>query len=284
MSAVDLHTHSTASDGSLSPAALVQLAARSGLAAIALTDHDTLAGLAEAEEAGRLVDLEVIRGCELAARIKDREIHILGLLLPAQTKNLSKSFDQLMLWRMERNMGILERLTALNKPINPDEFENFYGSSPLGRPHIAEIMLRKGYVANLREAFINYLGERGSAYVPKKTFSPAEIISVLKKDHGLTVLAHPYLLGLSFQELQRLLLELKDMGLDGLEAWHSEHPPYIAQSYVALAAKLGLSVSGGSDFHGLIKPDVALGRVKGGGQVSDKVLVALKKRVAEQFA
>lgn len=284
MAPVDLHTHSTASDGTQSPRELVQAAARIGLSALALTDHDTVNGLAEAEATSRSVGLELIRGCELATRVSETgpEMHLLGLWLPAPPRHLLAVLADLRTWRHERNHIILEKLAALGKPVSYDEVLAIAGDAPVARPHIAAAMLYKGYVASRPRAFADYLSDGGPAYAPKKTLSPEQALAVLKADQATTILAHPYLLGLSLSALEDLLKKLIPLGLDGLEAYHSEQPPDITGQYVSLAERLGLAISGGSDFHGAVKPTVKLGEVKGGRHIPNQVLQDLKAWRARQ--
>lgn len=278
MPGIDLHTHSTASDGTLSPGELVALAKRSGLAAIALTDHDTVAGLPRAVAAGQQHGVEVIPGCELSVDAPAGFMHIVGLFLPERPTGLEEGFAWLNERRASRNTRIVDKLRAIGVDVTYDRVLEIAGDGTVGRPHIARAIVQAGAAANLQEAFDRYIGEHGRAYLPKDKFSPAKALELLKAEGATTILAHPYTLELDHDAFRALLTDLKAMGLDGIEAHYTEHTRTMTENYLALAEELDLDVSGGSDFHGTVKPEVALGRGKGGLHIPTSVLDALKAR------
>jgi hypothetical protein len=278
MDLIDLHTHSTASDGTLTPTQLVRTAAGLGVAALALTDHDTIAGTEEAMVAGRAHSVEVIPGIELSVEAGDQSMHILGLWVPPRAKGLVDALAYLRDRRRERNDLILARLKQLGLAVSGREVAVFSGDGAVGRPHIAQVLVGKGYVSSMSEAFSTYLGPRGSAYVPKVKLGPDQAIPLLKAEGATVVLAHPFLLGWTLSQLEYQARALMALGLDGIEAYYTEHSAQQTQGYLRLADRLGLAVSGGSDFHGAIKPRISLGTGKGGLHVPVKVLDDLKAR------
>lgn len=275
MKFVDLHTHSTASDGTKSPAEVVRLAHKAGLAAVALTDHDTLGGLAEAEEAGLALGIEVVRGCELALLAPQGEIHMVGLWVPRHAAPLERAMLHLRDKRNERNKGIVQKLQTLGFALEYDEVLAYAGEASVGRPHIAALMLAKGYVPSISAAFKQYLAYGRPAYLPKEILSVAQGLALLKTLGASPVLAHPCL-SLPLAAISELVAALVPQGLLGLEAYHSEHNAAETRFVVGLAQQYGLTLSGGSDFHGDAKPHIALGKGRGGLRVPLYVLENLK--------
>lgn len=275
---IDLHTHSTASDGTLSPGELLALAAGSGIAALALTDHDSVAGLDEAEAAAKRLGLEFIRGCELSCTAEYGNVHILGLWLPRDIPEFEQSLVWLQAERKRRNQRIAEKLEKLGLDISLAELPQNLNSP--GRPHIAGLLLRKGYVKSIREAFQRFLGRGKAAYFPKEAYAPAEAVKLLARARALVVLAHPMLIQAPGEILpgwlEKLVQELAPLGLDALEAYHSEHSNADVRLVLALADKYKLLVSGGSDFHGGNKPEIRLGRGRGGLRVPACILEKLR--------
>lgn len=262
MPGIDLHTHTTASDGSLSPEELVRQAHALGLEALAVTDHDTVAGNAPAMAQGAALGIRVIPGCEISADHAGGPLHILGYWLPQTPRALPGVFAWMVEGRRSRNLEILHRLRGLGMAI---EYEEVLARAEgtVGRPHIARVMAERGLVDSEARAFDRYLGRRGLAYVPKPKLDPARAIAALKDEGATVVLAHPFLLGLDGPRLESLVTGLKDLGLDGIEVFYSEHSPTQVDLYLHLARKLGLFITGGSDFHGSVKPDIRLGRGRG---------------------
>jgi hypothetical protein len=282
MPGVDLHTHTTASDGTLEPAELVALAKEQGLEALAVTDHDTVAGLPEAMAKGRELDLEVVPGCELSAKTPEGELHILGLWLPERPQTLIQTMDELMRYRHDRNHIIIGMLQDLGLDVDYAQVQEIAGEGSVGRPHIARLLLDKGYVNSVQDAFDRYLGANGKAYAPKKILSPRDAVTLLKEEQATVILAHPKLLGKSMDEIESLVMEMKPWGLDGLEAYYSEQSPSETRGLLNIAERHELAVSGGSDFHGSVKPKIRLGTGKGNLHIPYSVVEALKARRREQ--
>lgn len=274
---VDLHTHSTASDGTDSPAELVARAHGLGLAAIALTDHDTLAGLAEAEQAGRTLGMGVIRGCEISTRTEAGEHHILGLWIPARADALDAWLDAVRKRRNERNAAMVARLRALGFDITLEEVRA-RASGSVGRPHMAAVLAAKGYARDVTSAFRDYLGANGKAYVPKQVPAPEEAVRLLADMGATPVLAHPFLNAATPASVEALTRRLADCGLAAIEAWHSGHSDADTRQCVELARRLDLGLTGGSDYHGANKPGIRLGTGHGGLRVPVAVLEALRER------
>lgn len=284
MPEIDLHVHTTASDGSLAPAEVVAKAKEIGLKAIAITDHDTTAGLQEGLATGKELDLEVVPGCELSVTTElfQGEVHILGFFLPENPARLDQALEEIIDHRHRRNEIIVDKLAGLGLDISYDEVTAVAGEGSVGRPHIARVLQDKGYVNSIQQAFDRYIGPRGKAYAPKKVLTAEQAIGLLKAEGALAVLAHPYMLGQNMNTLEAFLKELMRFGLDGIEAYYSEHSPQQTRTFALAAERLGLAVSGGSDFHGAPKPNIKLGRGKGRLDVPYALLEALKARHAAQ--
>jgi predicted metal-dependent phosphoesterase TrpH len=274
---IDLHTHSNASDGTLSPREVVRLAKERGLAAFALTDHDTIDGLAEALATGRELNLEVIPGVEISARHALGSMHILGYFLDYESELLASRLAVLKQARKDRNPQIIAKLNNLGIPITLEQVEAISGGGQVGRPHIAQALYQRGFVRSLQEAFDIYLGNNGRAYVSKFRFPPGEAIGMIRDAGGLAVLAHPFTLGLhTFDALLPLLQELMDLGLAGVECYYPEHSADQQALYLSLARKLGLLITGGSDFHGDNKPEISLGRINCQSHLTYDLVAAMK--------
>jgi predicted metal-dependent phosphoesterase TrpH len=284
---VDLHTHTTASDGTDTPSELVRAAVAAGLAAVAVTDHDTVAGLDEAEAAGaeaagRGQAIEVIRGCELSTGSVCGELHILGLWLPRNVETLEAALKIARERRGMRNRLIVDKLTALGLPMDYDAVLAEAGGEAVGRPHIARAMVRRGHVPDARTAYDRYLRSGAPAFVPKETLSAPEAVRLLADLGATAALAHPLLVRAPRSELEACIVDLRAHGLTALEAFHADHSQ-ADEAYVrALARRLGLCITGGSDYHGRLKPAVKLGRGRGGMRVGPDVLEALKQMRLDQ--
>ena len=278
---VDLHTHTFVSDGTLSPTQLVEQAAAAGLAAIAITDHDHVGALVEAREAGARHGVEVVTGIELSATHALGEVHVLGYLFDEQNAPLLDKLAQLREVRAARGMRIVEKLQALGVAIAPEDVARHAGNGAVGRPHIARALVDRGIVSSVKEAFDVWLGDDKPAYVPKMKLSVAESIDLLHAAGGVAVLAHP---GLIREEGRvALVREMAALGLDGIEVEHSRHAREERRRFAALADELGLVQTGGSDFHGENKPDVALGTgVHRNVRVGYATLDALRLRAAQR--
>lgn len=279
---IDLHTHSQASDGTDSPAQLVAGAAAAGLAAVALTDHDTLSGLDEAEAAAQRHGIEFLRGCELSTRTEYGEMHILGLWLPRQADALEQCLADIRHKRDNRNAHILEKLATLGISISMDELQHEAQGESVGRPHIAALLVKKGAVPDMETAFREYLGSGGRAYLPKEVLEPEEAVRLMAGLGATVSLAHPCLKPLPPDWLEAFVLRLKACGLSAIEAYHSEHSDAAIRSCVDLARRLDLGLSGGSDYHGRNKPRIRLGHGYGGLRVPLDILEDLKARRRQQ--
>lgn len=255
---VDLHAHSTASDGSLPPREVVRLAHAAGLAALALTDHDTTAGLPDALDEGRRLGIEVIPGIELSAAHRHGELHLLGYFIDPASEALREALARTLRYRARRNALIVERLNDLGCALTLAEVQQEAGpGATVGRPHIASVLVRKGHARNIQDAFDRYLAEGAAANVPKENLSPAAAIRVVHDAGGLAVLAHPFTLAAPSRGA--LLERLARDGLDGVEVLYPKHDEVLRRNLATQAEALGLFITGGSDFHGERKPETRIG-------------------------
>lgn len=275
---VDLHTHSTASDGTDTPSELVQNARKAGLKAVALTDHDTLSGLEEAEaEAKKEGDIEFVRGVEISTGSEQGEMHILGLWVPKDAEPLENKLASMRARRGERNERIVEKLRSLGLDITMDDVMEHAGGESVGRPHIAMALKDKGFVSSITEAFDLYLGSTGKAYLPKEVMKPEEAVEIMSRLGCSVILAHPYLKPYPPGWIDEFVKRLIPHGLSGLEAWHSEHTEADSRNLIGLARRNHLCVSGGSDYHGANKPRISLGTGYGTLLVTTDAYTLLKK-------
>ena len=241
----DLHVHTLCSDGLRTPTQAVEEARDAGLQALGLTDHDTVDGLVEANEVGARLGIEIITGTELSAHIKEREVHILGYCFDWQDSDLIANLNQVHQHRYERGIAIVERLNDLGVDVTIEEVLNQAKGSPLGRPHIAAAMVERGSVRSKDEAFNRYIGDRGPAFSPKPYTAAADVIDLIHRARGVTILAHP---GASMPE--SVVTQLVNGGLDGIEVFHPAHQPPQIEYYMQLVSRFNLLMSGGSDSHG----------------------------------
>lgn len=264
---IDLHVHSTASDGTFSPSELVYLAKKEGILALAITDHDTIAGLKEGYFTALEEKLPFLCGVEISVKFEGPgHFHLLGYFLTPELEELERILEKLKKARKERNIKMIEKLRSLKIDITLDELtENAKGE--IGRPHIANLLVKKGVVKSFEEAFEKYLKKGAPAYVPKALLSPKEAIEVILKAKGIPVMAHPFTLKLNPLELKEYLKKLKDVGLKGIETYYTEHSSEYTQFLIECAKKLGFLITGGSDFHGENKPYISLGKGKGNLQI-----------------
>lgn len=284
MLTVDLHTHTTASDGTLTPTELVVAAAEAGITGLGITDHDTLDGLEEAAEAARQMNIEMIPGIELSIDYPHGRFHMLGYFINWKIPGLEQRLIRLKENRALRNVRMLDKLRACNIELSMEEVIAESGGGQLGRPHMAKALERKGVVESVQQAFDLYLGEGGKAYVPKDKITLEEGIQLIHQSKGLAVLAHPSTLKLSEADLEIALIKFKSLGLDGMECYYSQYSLEQIDRYIALAFKVGLLVTGGSDFHGTTKPNVFLGRVVENNPAPDAILHAMKLYRSELYS
>jgi predicted metal-dependent phosphoesterase TrpH len=262
---VDLHCHSTASDGTLAPAEVVRLAYESGLSSLALTDHDTAAGTGEAASAARSLGLDFIPGIEISCEYPHPgTMHLLGYGIDPDSAVLKDLTARLIAGRDNRNPKIVARLNELGVPITMEEVKNEAGGTVIGRPHVAAVLVRKGYAGSIKHAFDKFLGTTGLAYFDKERLTPRQALELVRQSGGLPVLAHPCQLRTTNDaELDRVVKDLVDLGLAGMEVIHSDHEASMVERYGKLAEKYDLLKTGGSDFHGGNKQDIRLGLANG---------------------
>lgn len=251
----DLHTHTSCSDGVLTPADLVAQAAAAGLAAIAVTDHDTTSGVAEAVGAGAERGIEVVPGIEISTRTGNREIHLLGLFVDLNSEVLAEIGQRQRGWRRERAEVMVERAANLGLNIDLARVDAIAAGAPVGRPHLAQVLVDEGDVATTQEAFDRYLGIGKPCSVPKQMIATNDAIVAVHLAGGAAVVAHPG----SSRVREKLLGELAAQGLDGVEVVHPRHPHRRQHLVRGLCQKLGLLPSGGSDYHGPGRGDSRLG-------------------------
>ena len=262
---IDLHIHSTASDGSFTPAEILEHAQKLNLAAIAITDHDSIDGSREALQSGIPPSLNFLTGVEISAAHPpffpgSGSFHILGYNINLDNRELNQALSKLQDARKNRNPAILKLLNKIGFQISLEEVNLEVGEGQLGRPHIAYAMVKKGFVASVDEAFEKYLGTAKPAYVDKDRIECEQAINLIRAAGGVPVLAHPALLNIEKdQKLDGLLQNLMNIGLAGIEVYYPGHSPQQIQQYTELAEKYGLLMTGGTDFHGSIMPEIKMG-------------------------
>ncbi len=239
---VDLHLHSTASDGEATPSEVAQCAARVGLSAIALTDHDTMTGIAEAAAGA---EVRVVAGCEFSVRAWWGELHLLGYFLPADNAELTRLFQEQRTHRAERAAEIVSRLTGLGVPLSLESVRCQAGDAPVGRPHVARAMVKSGIVGSLTEAFDRYLADDGPAFVPKHLPPIESVVSMVRGLGGVTSAAH-----LKNRATRDTLRRLQRLGVDAVEVRHPSHNEGTSARLESWAVELGMLKTGGSDWHG----------------------------------
>ncbi len=253
---IDLHSHSTASDGQYPAAEVAGRAAAAGARVWALTDHDSVGGLDAAEEAARAHGLRFVPGIELSVYLDRREVHVLGHFIDARSRTL-RSFEDLLAEKRRVRMGeMIHKLAALGVALTPDEIEKFSGGKTLGRPHVARAMVERGVVSTVREAFDRFLGEGRPAYVGRYRLSVKEAIGLIRGAGGCATIAHPGVSRIERGDVERM----KGWGLGGVEVYHPDHNPSVREKYQRIASALDLVATAGSDFHGeAVAPDRHLG-------------------------
>ena len=269
---VDLHLHSIYSDGSDTPAELVANAADVGLTGIALTDHDTLEGIPEAQEAARSAGLRFAPGVELSVLWRDQTMHMLVYFLDPGPGPLQDRLGQLQQTRQDRNAAIAVKLRSLGMDVTIDEVIAEAGAGVVGRPHFAGVMMAKGYVATVAEAFERYLAAGRPGYAPRQRLTAADAIELSRSSGAVPVIAHPHTLNLRADEFASGFAELVDLGLGGIEAYYAEYPLEMRLHLARIADRLGLAATGGSDYHGTYKPGLSVGTGLGDLVVPDSAL------------
>lgn len=275
MKIIDLHTHTTASDGSFAPAEVVGMAEQAGLAAVGITDHDTTDGVGEALATGEKLRVEVVPGVELSVNHERLgSLHILGYWIQPDHPDLAGKLEDIRGGRDRRNEKILARLADLGCPLDLSEVQAIAGGEVIGRPHLAQAMIKHDYVQSTQEAFDRYLARGQPAYMERDRMSPEEAIDRIRRAGGVAVWAHPGLIGLEESELEQEIIKLVKAGLAGIEAYYPEHSPETTELLLKLCAKHRLAPTGGTDFHGAVKPDLQLGSF----EVPAALLEGLKAR------
>ena len=287
---IDLHCHTTISDGGDSPSELVSKAAAAGIDAIAVTDHDNDAGCAEAVDAGLKVGMEVVRGVEISCDVEDLTergydpkarptMHLLGYFIPDSDNVLSTALAELQYHRANRNRLIVDRLNDLGIPVTFEEVEAEAGGpgAQIGRPHFASVLVRHGAVSEYQQAFDRYLAKGAKAYIGRKLYKPAEAIQLMISAGAVPVFAHPFTLNLPATELERFTDELMETGLKGIEAYHGDWSDDDQQPLRDMAERRGLVVTGGSDYHGDMRPDRSMPGGKTGVLAPERALEDLRK-------
>ena len=276
---LDLHTHSTTSDGSDPPERIPELAHAAGCHAVALTDHDRLDGLDAAERRAAELGVGFVRGCEISCEVPTGAMHLLIYFVDGDGGALGEELRHLQQARDERNERMLERLSSeLGLPITAEEVEEEAGGKGMGRPHVAAVLMRKGVVGSIQEAFDVYLARGKPGYVEKERLSPRDAIRIARQSGSVPVLAHPLSLGLEPHELEALVRELAGEGLAGIEAIYGRYEPADRAGLADLARRHGLVATGGSDHHGTYKPDLQIGIGRGDLDVPDAALEQLAAR------
>lgn len=279
----DLHCHSTESDGTLSPRELVALAAELEIRTLALTDHDTISGVEEAKAAGAEFGVRIISGVEISVEYAAKTVHMLGYCFDAGAERLRAALERLVAGRNERNAKIVARLNELGLAVTLQEIEAEAGGKVVGRPHIARVLLKHKYVSTWEEAFEKYLARGAAAYFERLRFSPVDAVAMIREAGGVAVLAHPKYVALHEGEtLEDIVRTLVSAGLDGIECFYTDHTAEETASYLELAQRFNLVVTGGSDFHGAVKPEIQLGSGTGNLFVSDSCADALLARAASR--
>ena len=277
MSQVDLHLHSTASDGRLSPAEVVAVAAGRGLTTIALTDHDTIGGIAEAVAAARAFPgFRMVPGVELSTDAGG-EVHVIGYFIDCTSDDLRARLDKMRNSRRERAQAMIERLADLGVVIEWSRVKEIAGSGSVGRPHLAQAMLEKGYIASFKDAFTHYIGYGGPAYVERQKVTPVRAVEIVLEAGGLPVLAHP----LTGSATEALVIELKAAGLVGLEAYYNNYTADQISDLVSLAREHNLIATGGSDYHGIDdQSETAIGGVEVPLEAAEQLVALMERRVS----
>ena len=254
---LDLHIHTTASDGSLTPTQVVQLARKKGFSLIAVTDHDTMGGVAEALEAGKKYNVDVVPGVEISSGVT-LEVHMLGYGMSPDHPVMKAMMEDMRAARVERMERIIENLQKMGVPITVEEVEAVAGGA-IGRPHIAQVLIAHGLVPDVRTAFREYIGVGAKAYVERRKMTSEQVVANIRAAGGVPVLAHGGLLRISEVELNQWIDSMAKKGLMGLECYHNAHTPQMERLLRAAGERNGLLVTGGSDFHGASRPDVEMG-------------------------
>ena len=277
MDLIDLHVHSNASDGSFTPSQVADLAIDAGLKAIALTDHDTIDGIAEIIDYTKDRQLEVVPGIELSCYYQNREVHILGFYVDYENPELNRELKVLKEAREGRNIKMVELMQKDGLNVTMEKLLHGNPDSVITRAHFARVLVEEGICKDKDTAFRKYIGIGCKYYLPKPQVTCETAMNILTKYSKASFLAHPLLYHLGYSQIEELLIYLKSLGLKGLEAYHSSNNAYESDRLRQIAASLDLKISGGSDCHGIIKPNIRLGAGRGNMRVHYKLLEDIKK-------
>ncbi len=290
MHPIDLHTHSTRSDGTLTPTELIRYAAQKGLAAIALTDHDTIDGIEEAVQAARSLSSqdpdalvpEVIPGVELSTEYRGKDIHIVGLFIDWQNREFADRLRGFADARIYRNRKMCSLLTENGCPVSYEDLEAAFPDTVITRAHFAQYLLDRGMISSIDEAFRKLIGDDCPCFVPREKITPHDAVRFLLRFGGVPILAHPLQYKMSETELDALVASLTGLGLDGIEVYYSTHRQADTANLSRIAEKYGLLLSGGSDFHGTRKQNLDLGTGYGHLYVPDTILPPIRERALKR--
>lgn len=275
---IDLHTHSLKSDGAQTPVDVVRTAYAAGLSAMALTDHDNIEGVSEAMAEGERLGIEVIPGVELSAQ-SDTELHILGYFIDIHNKRLNDAMAYALRVRDERQEETCRKLNEQGFQITMDELrQEAHGNPVLCRAHFAQIMVRKGYAQSVQQCFADYLSVGCYAYSNRQALTGPEAVSLIKEAGGIAVAAHLHLIKMEDEPLKEYLKTLIPYGLEGIEGYYTDYTPDMERRYRAMAKELGLTLSGGTDYHGANKPHITIGQGRGNLEIPYSVLDGLRER------
>ena len=277
MNNIDLHIHTTASDGTASPREAVETAAALGHSAIAVTDHDSVAGVAEATRTGASLGVEIVPGIEVSSDYRDNNVHILGYFVDPETASLRPVLDWVQIERDERNAKIAAMFERDGFDLSLAQLREEYPDSVLGRPHFCEHLMHRGYISSVKEGFEKYLGENGPYYLPRRRISMAGAVETIVAAGGVPVLAHPLQYRYSESEVIELIETAKSLGVCALEVYYSEFSAEQTAWLVRAAERYGMGVSGGSDWHGTRKPHISMGTGCGNLAIPYSILEDLRK-------
>lgn len=274
---IDLHTHTTASDGSMTPTELVEHAAKSGLSAIAVSDHDCTDGIDEALDAGKRFGIEIIPAIELSVQ-SATETHILGYYIDHKNKFLLDKLEEVREIRRKRNREVCDKLNELGMSVSLEEVAKTATGRLFGSTHFAAVLIKKGYVSSMREAFEMYLGHGKPAHSDIQCLSPEDAVKLIKVAGGRSFLAHPHLIKIDDTALKELIRQLKAFGLDGIEGYYTDYTPEMQEKFIGLAKEFDLMISGGTDYHGIHKPHITIGKGLGNMSIPYSVLEDIKSK------
>ena len=281
MEYIDLHTHSTCSDGSMTPYELVKHAHERGLKAIALSDHDTIAGIDEAMEAGREYGVEVVPAIEFSVQ-SETETHILGFYIDYKGELIQEALENINSVRWQRTVNTCNKLRELGFDVTMEEAQAIAPSGIIGRAHFARILAEKGYTQSVKEGFDKYLANGRPAYDGTQYLTAEAAVKLINDLGGVAFVAHPHLIRLDDATLRGFLLKLKSVGLCGIEGYYNEYTPEMQDYFQNLARELGLGISGGTDFHAKMKPHIEIGIGQGNMKIPYSVLQRIKDIVASK--